>query len=770
MKEELYYDKNAVDIEAVLQTRRYSDIHIPMREMEILSPASASTYKEAVHGGADAIYFGYGEFNARASADNFTTSLTEVVSYCHFYNVKAFLALNIAFKESELESVVDIIKEAERAQIDAFIIADLTLVPLIKQYSDAQIHASTQLGIHNVPGVNFAYNMGFDRAVLSREVNLSELKKIGYCSLIDLEFFIHGALCVSFSGACLLSSMLTGNSGNRGRCNQLCRKFYHGYLEGNEVMKGYLLSAKDLCFADYLKDLNDCNIYSCKIEGRLRRAEYVAGTAAYYHSLKQEKDPPLSDDELKVLFNRGDFTPGYFAGNNVIYPYSPAHIGFTVGKVVKLINPHTALVKCNSPLKRQNGYKLMRRDEEVSGCLATGEVKDNLSVIFCSEIIKIGDCVHLTSDIDLKNIILSGRKKFTVILDISIVGGERPTVKMMQRGRMTEYTFDFIADQAQKLPLSEDEIKAQFDKTSDTAFIFRYSSVYTENAFLTKAQLNAMRRKIIEIAEQEQMAGYKRMTTSKTPCVYLPTDKIHGHFAEVRSIDALSDKLFEYIPNIVYSPEVFDLDDCKEFYEKAKKNNLVWIKPPLVLSERLVDKCKSMIECFDGVVCENVGMIELAKSLGKYTVAGWSLNIFNKYNPLIDICENYVISTELNRYEVRSLPGGMLYTYGFLPLMNLSFCPRRQMGITCDNCYGKVEYRDEKGTYLVTTSKMEKGKCRHQLRNALLTDIGNDYQKDMYFDFTVLNEPIEEVLCRYFEQGIYNPIGANKLHLNRGVK
>lgn len=740
--------------------------------MEILAPATASTYKTAVQSGADAIYFGYGEFNARAGADNFTSSLDEVTSYCHFFGVKAFLTLNIAMKETELAEAEQIIIEAEKANIDAFIVTDLSLVPLIKKHSKAQLHASTQLGIHNSYGVKFAYEMGFDRVVLSREVTLSELSAIGMGTPVDLEFFIHGALCVGFSGACLLSSMLTGNSGNRGRCNQLCRKFYRAYLEEREVAKGYLLSAKDVFMGEeYLEKIANCCVRSGKIEGRLRRAEYIAGATSYYHDIKKGKEPRVSETELKALFNRGDGTPGYFKGKNVIYPFSPAHVGCTVGQVIRVLNPHTALVQCDEPLKRNNGYKLMRKDVEVSGCTATGEVKNGMSVIFCSEIIKVGDCVHLTSDIALKNRLLEQKRRIVIALSVRIVGGEKPVVEVCRGDHNVKHIFDFIAEKADKYPLTEEEIKHQFSKTGDTDFEVHFFNVETSGAFLAKSQLNSMRREILSVMENIVRDSYKREETYLRPTIYSEGGKLSGHFAEISDYDFLTPKLHQYIKNVVYSPEVFDVDECKDFYVHAKKDdNLVWIKPPIYISEHDLEKCKRMIEVFDGVVCNNVGLLQMAKDAGKRTVAGVSLNVFNTSNPLIKMCDDYIISTELNRYEVRQMERGMIYAYGYLPLMYLTFCPRHQVGVSCENCYGKIKYRDAHGSYAITTTKMGKGHGLHALRNSVKTDVGNDIEKDMYFDFTYMDEDIDDVISRYFEEGLYTPLGTNKLHLTRGVK
>ena len=247
--------------------------------VELLAPASVNSYKEAINGGANAIYFGYGEFNARAGGDNFT-NLKEIVDYCHFHGVLAYLALNIAIKDDELEKVTEIIIEAERCKIDAFIISDLALVSIIRNHSQVPIHASTQMGVHNVWGVRFLEDMGIERAVLSREMTLENIKEVTRRAKIETECFVHGALCVGFSGGCLLSSMLTGNSGNRGRCKQPCRKLYTYDRVGHEE-KSYALSLSDLSVGEQIEKLRQAGVVSFKIEGRMRRAEYVAAAVRY---------------------------------------------------------------------------------------------------------------------------------------------------------------------------------------------------------------------------------------------------------------------------------------------------------------------------------------------------------------------------------------------------------------------------------------------------------------------------------------------------------
>lgn len=304
--------------------------------MKLLSPAGDfESLKMAVFYGADEVYLGVKDFNARNIEGFSLTSLREAVDFAHVYGVKVHLAVNILFSNSELQQALDLVVDAFNLGVDAFIIQDLGLASLIsKNYPEICIHASTQMGLHNLEGVQFAKKLGFSRVVLSRETPLDEIKRIKQNCDIEIEYFAQGALCVSFSGNCYLSSYLCGASGNRGKCKQLCRLPYK-FFEGNKKLaEGYLLSAKDFCMADRLQELKDAGVDAIKIEGRARRPYYVAVATREYRNALDGKPADLS--ELKLAYNR-DFTPGYFDGNGNIISNYKNHIGVQIGKITKVV-------------------------------------------------------------------------------------------------------------------------------------------------------------------------------------------------------------------------------------------------------------------------------------------------------------------------------------------------------------------------------------------------------------------------------------------------
>jgi putative protease len=740
---------------------------------EILAPASYNSYKSAIYNGADAIYFGYKELNARASGENFS-DLKQIVDFCHIYNVKAYLAINIELKNSELELAKSIVIEAEEAKIDAFIISDLSLITIIKKYSKAQIHASTQMGIHNYLGAHYLEKLGFDRVVLSREVSLNDIKDIKKYSNLEIEVFVHGALCVGFSGACLMSSMLNCNSGNRGRCNQLCRQYYSCEINNKFVMEGYLLSAKDVNLIENLDVLEKYGIDSYKIEGRLRRQEYVGGVTKIYQHYNTNKDIVTNKDLLilKKLFNRGNFTTLYMDNKNKIYPYVQSNIGTPYGKVIKVKSDNEALVQMDYPVEKNDGFKVLRNDLEVSGGVVTDSiVNTDKYYLHTNNRVEIGDIACITTDNNLNNAINNETKKVQIEIGIRLVANEKPHIIASANRSIIEIYGDNIIAEAKTNPLTIDEVKKQFSKTLDTYFEFAFINVVCKNAFINKAGLNELRRQTIEKITSAIIEEYERKNTNNNN-TFAPniTEKIEGDFAEFSEYGVISSYVSDNINNIVYNPNILEYNDCLNFYEKVKKNNnLIFIKPPIFVNCKNINDLTKICSIFDGIIANNLGLIELADKLSKKVVASYNLNITNSKNPLIKVCNQYIISTELNKKEIASFKGGLIYTYGRLPLMYLTHCPRLLAGQKCNQCGGDMVYKDQKGEYPIISQKFN-GSCVHTLKNGIITNIGNLYNYNKYFDFTNMKtSDIEDVICQYYIVKEFSVENYNHLHLSRGV-
>ena len=288
---------------------------------ELLSPAGDFLcLKAAVTAGADAVYFGGKNFSARRTAKNFDgPELLEAVSLCRSRGVKTHLTVNTIYKNNELAALFDFIAKAYEAGIDAFIMADIGAAVFVKKnFPEAKLCASTQTTVCNKEGAEFLKSIGFDRVVLSRELNLTEIKKITARAAeisLETEVFIHGALCYSYSGRCLASSFIGGRSGNRGMCGQTCRLFFDLLRDGKTVSEGHLTSLKDLNSAPVLNQIIEAGVTALKIEGRMKSANYVGAVTGVYRDLLENKiKTGEAVNRLSKVFNRG-FTTGYFTNN-----------------------------------------------------------------------------------------------------------------------------------------------------------------------------------------------------------------------------------------------------------------------------------------------------------------------------------------------------------------------------------------------------------------------------------------------------------------------
>ncbi|MFA6867158.1 MAG: U32 family peptidase [Clostridia bacterium] len=741
---------------------------------EILAPANINTYKYAIFNGADAIYFGIDKFNARAVGENFTT-IKEVVEFCHIYGVKAYLALNIIFKNSELEKVTELIIEAENANIDAFIITDLALVKIIKKYSKAEMHASTQMGIHNVAGVKLLEKFGFDRVILSREVNQNDIDYIAKETNIDIEIFVHGALCMGFSGACLMSSILTADSGNRGKCHQLCRKQYTAYYDKKPLCTGFMLSAKDINMLPNINQLKNSKIKSFKIEGRLKRAEYVAGvTKIYKNYIDNEFESIKIEDtnNLKKLFNRGNYCNGYFDNNETAYAYVGSNIGMEYGYVESVIDSHKAIFQTTNKVNKDDGFKILRNEWEIGGATITEVLGNNKAVAYTTKPVQKGDKISITTDTQLNTKLLSVEKKIPVEMAIRLVAGEKPHIFASSSGVIVEFFGEDKIDSADNLPLSTDSIKTQFSRTNNTVFEINFTKIITDNAFIKKSDLNNLRRSVLEKLYNQILIQYKRNESNKKIEKFdKKVEKIEGDFVELESITKFYSIVKEKFNNIVYNPHNLTIENAKEFYNKSKnKNNLVFIKPPIFVNNTNWALLSEIMLVFDGVVANNLSYVYWAIENNKLVVAGYNLNIINSKNPLIEICNQYFVSIEANKRELISFKGAITYTYGNLPLMYLNYCPKKLAGVKCGDCDKPFYLVDEGGDYSLFSQHFA-NTCNHAVRNGIITSLSNELNNNVkYFDFVdAKRQDIENIIFNYYVQNEFSVVGYNHLHLKRGV-
>ena len=376
-----------------------------MKKPELLAPAgSMKAFYAAIEAGCDAVYIGGYSFGARAFSDNFSNEeIIECINYAHKYGVKVYVTVNTLIFENEVEIFLNYIDFLHQNNIDAIIVQDLGMFDLIrKTYPNLEIHISTQMHIHNLNGTLMMEKLGAKRVVLARETDFETLKQIKEKTNIELEVFVHGALCVSYSGQCLMSYLIGGRSGNRGKCAGTCRQMYSLVDEtGKKYNKdNYLLSMKDLNILENIGKLIDLGIDSFKIEGRMKRPEYVYLVVSIYRKaidsyLKEKKINITEEDIMNLykIYNR-KFTKGYLFEKNVINQYRPNHLGINIGKVIKKDN-HKIYIKLTDNLRKGDGIRFLNQKED-TGLTITKIFVQNKDV---NEAFT-GDIVVIKDDID----------------------------------------------------------------------------------------------------------------------------------------------------------------------------------------------------------------------------------------------------------------------------------------------------------------------------------------------------------------------------------
>lgn len=633
--------------------------------MLLLSPAGDfESLKMAVFYGADEVYLGVKDFNARNIEGFSLTSLREAVDFAHVYGVKVHLAVNILFSNSELQSALDLVVDAYNLGVDAFIIQDLGLASLIsKNYPEICIHASTQMGFHNLEGVQFAKKLGFSRVVLSRETPLEEIKRIKQNCDIEIEYFAQGALCVSFSGNCYLSSYLCGASGNRGKCKQLCRLPYK-FFEGNKKLaEGYLLSAKDFCMISRLQELKDAGVDAIKIEGRARRPYYVAVTTREYRHALDGKPADLS--ELKLAYNR-DFTPGYFDGNGSIISNYKNHIGVQIGKITKVVrgkNFNEIFISSRQKIAPKSTIKTFDGfvEKNTLTLFDIKEVGKNLYRATTTQNVENGLDVNLIIDAS-KNDVENFTRKVEINLKIQAVAGKNLRAEFVLNNK-TYIIEGEKCEEAQNQPLNQDEIINNFSKNP---YFSPRLFIETKNAFVPKQKLNEFRRNVYEkIYEIKTKNNINKLSKIK-----IDTSVLTKGFDDFETTQNSSGNYQSN--NVIYSPEIYDVLDVEKFVENCKKQNKIpYLDTPIFALKKDIEILKNIIEkTHINIVANNY----YALAFPTQKVAGAGLNVFN--NISANVLDMPVVCAEGEGFP--KMPA---------PFMTLRHCPiKTHLHANCSNC------------------------------------------------------------------------------------
>lgn len=681
--------------------------------VELLAPAgSPQAVIAAVQSGADAIYLGYGDFNARRNAKNFSLEeLATAVSYCHLRGVHVFLTLNILVTDRELVQVEKVVKEVAEVGIDAIIVQDLGVARLIRQVCpDIDIHGSTQMTVHSLDGVKKCAELGMTRVVLSRELSREAMKYICTHSPIEIEVFVHGALCMCYSGQCLFSSVIGGRSANRGLCAQPCRLKY-GFADKPDSNP---LSMKDMSMANHLMDLKKIGVSCLKIEGRMKRPEYVGVvTGIYARALKEGRQPTEEEhQQLADAFSREGFTDGYYQDK-----------------------------------KGKNMFGIR---------LETKEPKELFAQV--------------------RNAYENGEQPRVPITFYAMIRNGEPVQVGVQDDQGHTVTVDGpVPELARNKEVTEEVVEIQLSRTGGTTYrCEKIRAIVEPGLSVPVSVLNALRREVLEeLTAQRSVKKQVEIHDFHAGVRYENRREKPLFTASLRRIGQLSNDLVKLEPAVIYIPleeAGNNLDRIKEVAEMGKTQLAVSL--PKICWDHELDKVKEhLANVFQAGVTHalvgNVGLVQPALDAGFKLRGDYGLGVFNsqsikEYKRMG--FQSVTASMELKFAQIRDLSKPIeleVVGYGRLPLMITETCVVQGQTNRC-SCDNNITLTDRKGEKFPV---MRSSGHRNEIFNSkklFLADKEKDYQKigawAMRLMFTTEN-PREcvQVLERYLGLGPYEP-------------
>lgn len=690
--------------------------------VELLAPAGDfQSLKVAVFQGANAVYLGAKNFNARAKAENFDDNLKSAVTFCHLYGVKVYLTLNTLMEQSQAKEILNTVKFALECGVDAFIVQDLGIAYLIKKYIDipVELHASTQMAINNYLGAVELERLGFKRVVVSRETDICDIKLIKEKTNLQIEYFVQGALCVCFSGTCYLSSFLFNKSGNKGECLQPCRLKVTAKLKGKTLKSGYLLSAKDLNLSKRLKELIQAGVDSFKIEGRLRRPAYVSAVVKTYKNIIENNFETSKDDQntLKKAFNRGDFCEGYLNGNNnIISPEIQGHKGLKIGQVKQVQKGkkfNKIFLSLNHNLKSGDTLKFVLNNHEI-GTITAVDIKfnNNLYEVTTTNNLIVNADVYLIVDKEFEQNLLGYEKK--LLVDVSLFANPEEKLKLEYNFNGTKgEVFGEVLQKSLTHALTFEEAKASLEKLNDTYFILNNFAINTNNAFVRKQQLNQIRRDMVSQIMNKYSFNKKINILSQK----FETD-INNLLKNIKNKRQINSS--ELLNPFVICPEDYFSFDYEKVVNMQKE---AYLYIPAFLRNADILVLKNILNKYKNlnIYADNLGAINLARSFKKKIILGARMNIKNIYylqflfedKFILNNTSKIVLSAEnidSEMYDICQVFNKEIYKKDFanFELMTLVHCPIKMLfSNDCKNCkYCKdIEYILDNGQKLKLTRK-----------------------------------------------------------------
>ena len=800
--------------------------------VEILAPAgSMECLKAAIAAGADAVYTGGALFGARAYAHNLTEEeLLEAIDYVHLHGRRLYLTVNTLIKDREMEKqMYDYLLPYYRQGLDAVIVQDIGLFRFIrKHFPDLPIHASTQMTLTGVDGAKFLEKEGAQRIVTSRELSMAEVKKIADETELEIESFVHGALCYCYSGQCLFSSFIGGRSGNRGQCAQPCRLLYR---TPEAKRPQYLLSLKDICTLELIPEMIESGIYSFKIEGRMKKPEYAAAVAfqyrkyadlylKYYEECPAEEDPAayamkkyrVREEDRQMLldlYNRGGFHTGYYHtqnGREMISLNRPNHAGVPAVKVLAK-KGRNVTAKALTDLYPQDIIELpMRKGREKA---------DNYT---CKDAIRKGMNVQIPvfADTPFKRDEIWMRTRNSTLIDTlheEFVNGKikericgtfrlypQETATLTVKCRDAEITIaGEKAQEALSQPMSRERIEKQLRKTGNTEFEFSFLKVEIgEKVFLPMQSLNELRREALETLEKVICEKYRRSGEVKDPEedtieLSMEEEVLSGWTASVRTAEQLEVILEEEAIGRIYVdctmfPRIWEKDSYVEWITKVHATGKeIYLVMPYIFRERTRKQYEAAYNRifgagWDGILIANYESFAFLKEHG-YTgriMTDYNLYEFNqesrKFWKEKGVFE-FTAPVELTERELQDLrvKDGEVIVYGYLPMMISAGCIQKTTR-GCLKKSGQTTITDRYRNPFVV--KNECDYCYNILYNYVPLYLG-DRMEEVYqigpgrirlMFTTERQQEVRQILSAYFE-GKELPEGTyTRGHWKRGIK
>ena len=800
--------------------------------VEILAPAgSMECLKAAITAGADAVYTGGALFGARAYAHNLTEEeLLEAIDYVHLHGKRLYLTVNTLIKDREMEKkMYDYLLPYYRQGLDAVIVQDIGLFRFIrKHFPDLPIHASTQMTLTGVDGAKFLEKEGAQRIVTSRELSMAEVKKIADETELEIESFVHGALCYCYSGQCLFSSFIGGRSGNRGQCAQPCRLLYR---TPEAKRPQYLLSLKDICTLELIPEMIESGIYSFKIEGRMKKPEYAAAVAfqyrkyadlylKYYEECPAEEDPAayamkkyrVREEDRQMLldlYNRGGFHTGYYHtqnGREMISLNRPNHAGVPAVKVLAK-KGRTVTAKALTDLYPQDIIELpMRRGrEKADNYTCKDAVRKGMNVqipVFADTPFKRDEIWMRTRNstlIDtLREEFVNGKIKERICGTFRLYPQEKATLTVKCRDAEITVAGE-KAQEALSQPMSRERIEKQLRKTGNTEFEFSFlKTEIGEKVFLPMQSLNELRREALETLEKVICEKYRRSGEVKDPEedkteLSMEEEVLSGWTASVRTAEQMEVILEEEAIGRIYVdctmfPRIWEKDSYVEWITKVHAaGKEIYLVMPYIFRERTRKQYEAAYNRifgagWDGILIANYESFAFLKEHG-YTgriMTDYNLYEFNqesrKFWKEKGVFE-FTAPVELTERELQDLrvKDGEVIVYGYLPMMISAGCIQKTTR-GCLKKSGQTTITDRYRNPFVV--KNECDYCYNILYNYVPLYLG-DRMEEVYqigprrirlMFTTERQQEVRQILSAYFE-GKELPEGTyTRGHWKRGIK